>query len=307
MRDGVACPFGDLALGPAAGRQRNAVEDDEPEGRIERHQAADIDFRRAVAVARVDGDRAVALKASRARGQIAAEVDFDNAVDTRPARQLPHTLDNVLHAVVDHRVRAAGQRVPGLGLAADGRKDARAAPLRELHRIMADRTRAPGHQNGQSLHRTVRKKATVRRHRRNAEGRPLGEGAAVGQLVDQVRVQGDVFRRRTEGAPQTLAVVEPDAQPDPGRVDPRPDPVDRAGPVAVRDHPREIIAVIVGSGPELHVRRVHAGGGQRNPHLPRARFRRIRRAEHQHVARGALPLVPCGPHKLPPLARSRMF
>ena len=106
-----------------------------------------------------------------------------------------------------------------------------------------------------------------RGQRRDAEAGAGIERRVVRQRHRLDRRQGDVFRRRAEGA-LPLAVPDPDPLADAAAIDALAHRLDRAGAVAVRDDAREGHGP--GAAPGLPVGRVDARGGDADQHLARA-------------------------------------
>ena len=59
--------------------------------------------------------------------------------------------------------------------------------------VVSDSAGAAGHQQGQAVDPPVAEHAVMRRHRGNAEARPLGEVRAIGEFAHQGLRQRDVF------------------------------------------------------------------------------------------------------------------
>ncbi len=112
--------------------------------------------RRAVAVGGVDRDGRVQRHQLQRGREVAAEIDVDHAVDAAVLGERHHLGDDVLGPVVDDHVGAGQPRLHVLDLRAHGRDHLRAAPLRQLHGIVADRAGAAGDQHRLARDRTRR-------------------------------------------------------------------------------------------------------------------------------------------------------
>ena len=121
---------------------------------------------------------------------------------------------------------------------------------------------------------------------------PSSKRYSVGQSDRLLGRQRDGAGRRPEGA-LPLRVPDPDPLAEARRVDARPDPVDHAGAVAVRDHPRGQHRARARAG--LPVGGVHARGVNVHPHLARAGLR------VRHLAETGAPRGPdrCARTRLP--------
>ena len=206
--------------------------------------------------------------------------------------------DDVVRLVVDHEVGAGGARELRLLRRTHGGDDARAAPFRELHAIVADRAGAAGDQHGLVLDGTGMKQAHPGGHAGDAERRAFGERDVGGQRRDEIFVERDVFGGGAEGAAVALAVVEPDAIAFLEALRAGADLVDDAGAVAVGDHAR-VFHRIGRAAAAIGVRRIDAGGFELDAHLALTRGRCRHVAVVEHFARRTCLVVPDCFHRFP--------
>ena len=241
--------------------QRHRIQRDIP-----LHQFAHRQPRRAIAIRGIDRNAAIGAHGAQRRCEVAAEVYIHDMIDALAAGDVAHACGDVLAAIVDHVVGAAGASPLSLGVRTDRGDHRGAGPLRELHRVVSDRTRGTGHQQRASLYRAGDEHAVMRGHAGHAESRTFRERYVFRQRRHQIDIQRDVFRCGAHPAAVALAVVEPDAATHPGFRHHRSDAIDHAGAIAGGDD-AGVLHGGHGAAAAVGVRRVHASSLELDPDL----------------------------------------
>ncbi len=312
LQAALAQPGRQLLDGRGAVGGAEVVDDEEAQAdalqdrRVERHR----DLRLA---ASVDDDVAVGPQRGERSGHVGGEVDLDHPLDTLAAGQAEHVRRHVLVPVVDYLVGAGLQRQHRLFVAAGGGEDLpRAGELGHLHRVVADRARAAGHQHRLAGHAAVHPHRVQRGQRRNAEAGAGVERHAGRQRHRLQRRQHDVLRGGAAG-PLPGRVPHPDPLADAGGRHAIAEAVDHAGPVAVRHDTRERQFLRAQAGARLDVGGIDSGGRQPHAHLARAGLGRGQFRQLQHLACRARPFVESSAHARhslaspPTMTRSRQW
>jgi hypothetical protein len=185
-----------------------------------------------------------------------------------------------------------------MALRADAqRHHARPAPLRELHRVLADPARGAGHQHGLAGDGAIGEEAAVGGHRRDAEAGPVSEADAVRQAHGVAGGHDNILGRGAEG-PLPLGLVEPDPLAHPRRLDAGADRVDNPRAVLVGDDPRKgHLGLAAPGAAALGVGRVDGGDGEADAHLTGAGLGDGQLAHGEHLAGGPLALIPGRAHR----------
>jgi hypothetical protein len=122
------------------------------------------------------------------------------------------------------------------------------------------------------LNAPVLKKAAVRRHPRDAKAGSRLEARALGKSHRILRRDGDVFGRGAEGL-AALRFINPYALADPRSRHARPDRVDDARAVLMRNHARKRhLHAAVPASTQFRIGRIDPGEMDPDAHFARARF-----------------------------------
>ncbi len=284
-------PLADVGLGCREQRPGQGIKHERANHDAFLHQLAHRHGRRAIAICGVDRDARIDRHQLQRGGEIAAEIDLDDTIDTAACGEAERLLGHVLAFVVDDKIGAGGPRLRRLGVRTHGGDDARAAPFCQLHRVVTDRAGASGDQHRLVRDGAVGEHGAPRGHAGNAERRALCKAEIIGQRCHQLLRQRDIFRSGPEGAAIALAVEQPDAL---ARFEPShalADLVDDPGAIAVGDY-AWVVHRPVAAATATDVGGIDAGRLQPDPDLARSGLRRRHLAVTQDLARGARALVP---------------
>ena len=271
------------------------------------HDSGERDARRAVGrTGRVGSDYSVGLQHRAIELEVRLEGDFHHAVDTRSPRERPDSGGDVVCLAVDHEIGARPARDLLLLGPAHGSGDARSTPFRELDRRVADRAAAARDEHGLSLDTTVLEKAAVRGHSGDAEAGSGLEAGSLGKRHRILRRDRDVFGGGAESA-AALRLVNPHALADPRSRHARPDRVDDAGSVLMRNHARKRhFHASVPAAAQLRVGRIDSGKMQLDSDFARRGLRIGQLAEHEDFRRRPFALVVRRPHAVSFFASGRL-
>ncbi len=241
IRGPAGQPFRNIGLRRRQQRRRQREQHQRAQRDAFLHQLAHRHHRVAIAVGGVDRDGRIHRHHFEGGGDVAAEIDIDDAIDAALPGERQRLRRDVLVPVVDHEIGAGQPRLLGLHRRTDGGDHARAAPFRQLHGVVADRAGAAGDQHGlaqRSVRResgsTTRSSRECRAWRRAANDNRSGSG--VTRCSASVMYSAAVPKARPLRWPLNSQTRWPISS----RVDAIADLIDDPGAVAVRDHARKL-------------------------------------------------------------------
>ena len=283
------------------------VDEDEVHAYSLPHDRGKRDARRAAGrTRRVGGDHSVGLQHRAVQLEVRLECDFHHAVETQSSRERLDSRGGVLFFPVDDEIGTRLTRDFLLLGPAHAGGDSRPAPFRELDRRVADRAAAARDEHGLPLNTPVPKKAAVRSHPGDAEAGSDLEAGTLGKTHRILRRDRDVFGGGAESA-AALRLVNPHALTYPRSRHARPDRVDDAGSVLMRNHARKRhFHASVPAAAQLRVGRIDSGKMQLDSDFARRGLRIGQLAEHEDFRRRPFALVVRRPHAVSFFASGRL-